>query len=174
MRAVCRCVVIGRKRGVEETWMPPTRRMLSSQKFPLHSLSLRLLVQAQLWQHPRHRAARVHLGFQLRGSPLGMGVPNSDGLLEHVTYELSLQCVGLRALHAGPLHAGGTQSRRTLLQYSWLRQLVARRCSLVLHLVINPLCEPPANRPSLMGFGRAGSKVRRRFGLCFIEEARGI
>ena len=29
--------------GVGETWMSPTRRILSSQKFTLHSLSLRLL-----------------------------------------------------------------------------------------------------------------------------------
>ena len=46
VRTVCKCVVIGGKRGVGETWMSPTRRMLSSQKFPLYSLCLRLLVQA--------------------------------------------------------------------------------------------------------------------------------
>ena len=32
--------------GLGETWMSPTRRMLSSQKFPLYSLCLRPLVQA--------------------------------------------------------------------------------------------------------------------------------
>ena len=32
-------------RGVGETWMSPSWRQLSSQKFPLYSLSLRLLVQ---------------------------------------------------------------------------------------------------------------------------------
>ena len=46
-RAVYKCVVIGGKRGgVGETWMSPSWRQLSSQKFPLYSLSLRLLVQA--------------------------------------------------------------------------------------------------------------------------------
>ena len=42
--AVCKCVDVGRKRGVGETWRSPTRRLLSTQKLPLHSLSLRLLV----------------------------------------------------------------------------------------------------------------------------------
>ena len=42
------CVVIGGKWGGGETWMSPTRRLLSSEKFPLYPLSLRLLVQAQL------------------------------------------------------------------------------------------------------------------------------
>ena len=32
--------------GARETWMSPPWRQLSSQKFPLYSLSLRLLVQA--------------------------------------------------------------------------------------------------------------------------------
>ena len=52
-RAVCiehaPCVSVwltAERGGVGETWMPPTRRMLSSQKFLLYSLSLRLLVQA--------------------------------------------------------------------------------------------------------------------------------
>ena len=43
-RAVCKCVVIDGKRGVGETWVSRSRRLLSSQKFPLYSLSLRLLV----------------------------------------------------------------------------------------------------------------------------------
>ena len=47
-RAVCKCVDIGGKRQVGETWRSPTRRLLSAQKLSLHSLSLRLLVQAQL------------------------------------------------------------------------------------------------------------------------------
>ena len=62
-RAVCKCVVIGGERGGGETWMSPTRRLLSSQKFPLYSHSLRLLVQAQLLQHPRHRAVWAQAGF---------------------------------------------------------------------------------------------------------------
>ena len=45
-RAVCTCVDISGKRGVGETWRPPTRRLLSAQKFLLYSLSLRLPVQA--------------------------------------------------------------------------------------------------------------------------------
>ena len=40
MRAVCKCVDMGRKRGVGETWRSPTRRLLSAQKLPLHALSL--------------------------------------------------------------------------------------------------------------------------------------
>ena len=62
-RAMCKCVDIGRMRGVGETWWPPTRRLLSTQKFPLHSLSFRLLVQAQLLQNPRHRVARAQAGL---------------------------------------------------------------------------------------------------------------
>ena len=72
--AVCKCVDVGRKRGVGETWRSPTRRLLSAQKLPLHSLSLRLLVQAQLLQHPRHRVVRAHAGLQQRRTPLGVGV----------------------------------------------------------------------------------------------------
>ena len=34
-RAVCKCVVIGGKRGVGETWVLRSRRQLSSQKFVL-------------------------------------------------------------------------------------------------------------------------------------------
>ena len=64
MRAVCKCVVIGGKRGVGETWVYRSRRLLSSQKFPLYSLSLRLLVQAQLLQYPRHHIARAQAGLQ--------------------------------------------------------------------------------------------------------------
>ena len=44
-RAVCKCVVIGGKRGSRGNWTPPTKRQLSAEKFPWHSLSLRLLVQ---------------------------------------------------------------------------------------------------------------------------------
>ena len=62
-RAVCKCVVIGGKRGVGETWTSPSRRLLSSQIYPLYSLSLRLLVEAQLQQHPRHRAAGAQAGL---------------------------------------------------------------------------------------------------------------
>ena len=60
-RAVCKCVDVGGKRGVGETWRSPTRRLLSAQKLPLHSLSLsvRLLVRAQLLQYPRHCAVRA-------------------------------------------------------------------------------------------------------------------
>ena len=61
-RAVCKCVDIGWKRGVGGTWRSPTRRPLSAWELLLHSLSLRLLVQAQLLQHPRHRAVRAQAG----------------------------------------------------------------------------------------------------------------
>ena len=83
-RAGCKCVDIGGKRGVGETWRSPTMRLLSAQKLPLHSLSLHLLVQAQLLQHPRHRAVRAQAGLQQRGTRLGVGVPDSDGLLNDV------------------------------------------------------------------------------------------
>ena len=46
-RAPCVSVWLSAERGgAGETWMPPSSRQLSSQKFPLHSLSLRLIVQA--------------------------------------------------------------------------------------------------------------------------------
>ena len=46
-RASCVSVWLSAERGgVGETWMSPTRRKLSSQKFLLYSLSLRLQVQA--------------------------------------------------------------------------------------------------------------------------------
>ena len=38
--AVCKCVVIGEKRGVGETWLSPSWRLPSSQELPLYSLSL--------------------------------------------------------------------------------------------------------------------------------------
>ena len=113
-RTVCKCVDIGGERGVGETWRPPTRGPLSAQKLPLHSLSLRLLVQAQLLQHPRHRAVRAQAGLQQRGARLGVGVPDSDGLLDDVAYELCPQCVGPRALHVGQLHGGDAQRCRPL------------------------------------------------------------
>ena len=94
VRAVRKCVDIGRKRGVGETWRSPSWRQLSSQKLPLHSLSPRLLVQAQLLQHPRHRAVRAQTGIQQRGTRLGVGVPDFDGLLDYVTYELCRKRVG--------------------------------------------------------------------------------
>ena len=59
-------------------------------------------------------------GFQQRGLRLALGVPDSDGLLDDVTYELCPQRVGYRALHVGSLHGGGTQGCRPLLQYSRL------------------------------------------------------
>ena len=68
------------RRGVGETWMSPSWRQLSSHKFPLHSLSLHLLVQAELPQHPRHRAHWAQAGFRQRGTRHAVGVPDSDGL----------------------------------------------------------------------------------------------
>ena len=173
-RAVCKCVVHGGKRGGGETWMSRSRRLLSSQKFPLYSLSLCLLVHAQLLQHTRHRAARAQAGFQQRGSRLGVGVLDSDGLLDDVTYELCPQGVGSRALHVGSLHGGGTQGRRPLLQYNGLPQPMAHQYSPIPHLLIEPLREALVSRLPLMGSGRAGPKVGRCFGLRSTKEARGV
>ena len=106
-----RCVVrkyvdIGGKRGLGEPWRSPTRRLLSAQKLSLDSLSFRVLVQAQLLQHPGHCAVQAWLGLEQRGTCLGLGVLDSHGLLNDVGYELSPQCVGPRALHGGLLHGG--------------------------------------------------------------------
>ena len=115
-RAVCKCVDIGGKRGVGETWRPPTRRLLSAQNLPLHSHSLRVLVQAHTAPTtpvpssclgPRGPSATWHAPW--------VGVPHSDGLLDDVTYELIPQRVGPKALHVGPLHGGGLQGHRPLL-----------------------------------------------------------
>ena len=47
MRALCVSVWLSAdRRGAGETWTSPSWRQLSSQKFLLYSLSLRLLVQA--------------------------------------------------------------------------------------------------------------------------------
>ena len=73
-RAFCVSVGLSAERGgFAEPWMSPTRRMLSSQKLPSYSLSLRLLVW-YLLQHPRHRAAWAQAAFQQRGWRLGVGV----------------------------------------------------------------------------------------------------
>ena len=173
-RTLCKCADIGVKRRVGETWRAPTRRLLSAQKLPLHSLSLRLLVQAQLLQHPRHPAVRAQAGLQQRGTPLGVGVSGSNGFLDDVAYELSPQRVGPRAFHVGPLHGGGAQRSRPLFQNSRLPQLVVHRHSPTPHLLVQRFRESPASRPPLVGLGRAGPKVGRRFWLCPTEEACGI
>ena len=170
----CGAVRCGAVRGVGETWRSPIGRLLSAQELPLHSLSLRLLVQAQLLQHPRHRYAWAQAGLQQRGTRLGVGVPNPDGLLDDVAYELSSDRVGLRALHVGPLHGGGAQCCRPLYQNSRLPQLVAHRHGPTPHLLVQPRSESPASRPPLVGLGRAGPKVGGRFWLCPTEEACGV
>ena len=75
--------------------MSPPWRHLSSHKFPLYFLSLRLQVHAQVLQHPRHRPTWAQAGFQQRGTRIGVGVPDSDGLLHDVTYKLSPACGAL-------------------------------------------------------------------------------
>ena len=61
-RAVCKCVDVGGKRG-GETWRSSTRRLLSAQKLPLHSLSPPTGA-GQLLQHPRHHAVRAQADLQ--------------------------------------------------------------------------------------------------------------
>ena len=52
MQRACVSVWLSAERGgVGETWLSPSWRLPSSQELSLHSLSLRLLVQAQLLQH---------------------------------------------------------------------------------------------------------------------------
>ena len=74
----------------------------------------------------------------------------------------------------GLLHGGSTQGRRPLFHGSWLPQLVVLRCCPLPHLLVEPLREPPASRPALMGLGRAGPEVGCRFGLRPTKEARGV
>ena len=62
----------------------------------------------------------------------------------------------------------------SMLQYSRLPQLVAHQYNPIPHLLIEPLREPPASRPPLMGLDRAGPKVGRRLGLRSTEDARGV
>ena len=51
---------------------------------PKSSLPVRLMVQAQLLQHLRHRAVWAQAGLQQPGTCVDMGVPNFDGLLDDV------------------------------------------------------------------------------------------
>ena len=117
-RAVCMCVDVGGKRGVGETWRSPTRRLLSAQKLLLHSLSLRLLVQAQLLLHPHHRAVWARRAFSNVARALAWAyqtlmdssmtwrmnsVPNVWGL-EHSMWARCME----------GLHGGGAQRCRPL------------------------------------------------------------
>ena len=64
VRAVCRYVALGRRLGeAGRTWRVPPWRPSLSQELPLHPLSFRLLVQAQLLQRPRHCAALAQAGL---------------------------------------------------------------------------------------------------------------
>ena len=64
VRAVCRHVVLGRRSGEAGiTWRAPPWRPSLFQELPLHPLSFRLLVQAQLVQRPRHGAALAQVGL---------------------------------------------------------------------------------------------------------------
>ena len=64
VRAVCVYVALGRRQGeARKTWWAPPWRPSLSQELPLHPLSLRLLVQAQLLQRQRHRAAQAQAGL---------------------------------------------------------------------------------------------------------------
>ena len=73
----------------------------------------------------------------------------------------------------GSLHGGGAQGCRPLLHYSRLPGLVVHQHSPFPHFLIQPLHKLPASRPPLMGLGRAGPQVGRRFRLRSTEEARG-
>ena len=64
VRAVRRYVVFGRRLGeAGKTWRAPLWWPSLSQELPLHPLSFRLLVQAQLLQRPRHCAALAQAGL---------------------------------------------------------------------------------------------------------------
>ena len=64
VRAVRRYVVFGRRLGeVGKTWRAPLWWPSLSEELPLHPLSFRLLVQAQLLQRPRHCAALAQAGL---------------------------------------------------------------------------------------------------------------
>ena len=64
MRAVCGYLVLGRRVGkAGKTWRALPWRPFLSQELPLHLLSFRLFVQAQLLQRPRHRAAPAQAGL---------------------------------------------------------------------------------------------------------------
>ena len=154
-RAVCKCVVIGGKRGSRGNLVVT---LLATAVLPLESLSLRLLVQAQLLENPRHRAARAQAGLLQHGTRLGVGVPGSDGLLDYVVYELSPQCVVPEHSPLARCMEGVTQGRRPLFHYSRILQLVAHGYSPFPHFLIEPLREPPASQPPLMGSGRACPK----------------
>ena len=127
VHAVRKCVGCRWKQGIRGDLEPTPRRLLSAQKVLLDSLSLPQLVQAQLLQHPRHRAFWTQVGLQQRGTRLGGGVPDSDGVLDDVVYALSPLCAGPRAFHVGPLQGGGAQPNRLVFQESRLPQFVAHQ-----------------------------------------------
>ena len=129
-RTVRKCVDISGKRGLGETWRSPTKRLLLAQKLPLNSLSLRLLVQAQLLQHPRHRAVRAQGGLQQRGTRLGVGV--SDSMDSSVTWRMYFVPTVWGLEHSmwarcmeGVCNAA-THCSRTAGSHSWLRTDAAR------------------------------------------------
>ena len=90
--------------GAGKTWSARPWRPSVLQELPLHSLSHRLMVQAQLLQCPRHLAARAEAGLQQRGTLLGVGVPDPYGLFNDVAEELRAQRVGPCTLQVGPLY----------------------------------------------------------------------
>ena len=103
------CVLCARRVYVCRSWWregEPGRpgRLALLQELPLHSLSLHLLVQAQLLQCPCHRAARAQAGLQQRGTRLGVGVLDPYRLLYDVAEELRAQRAGPRTFQVVPLH----------------------------------------------------------------------
>ena len=173
-RALCRCVNIAGKRGVGETRRSPTRRLLSSRKFPLYTLSL-----SAGWSRGStyNTHAIVLLGARRAFINMARALKWAYYTMMDYSmtwYELCPQCVEPKAPNVGRLHGGGSQVCRPLLHYNRLQQLVSNRCSPYPHLLIKAVRDLPASRPPLKGRGRAGPKVGRRFGLHSTKEARGV
>ena len=144
VRAVRKCVGLGRGRGSRGDLVSSPLATALIPGAPAAPLPFCLLVQAQLLQRPRHRAARAQAGLQQCGTRLGVGVPDPYGPLHDVAEELRAQRVGPRTLQVGQLHGGGPQGCRPLLQHSRFPQLVTHWGRPWPHLLVEPRCEAPA------------------------------
>ena len=150
VRAVRKCVGLGRGRGSRGDLVSSPLATALIPGAPAALFPFCLLVQAQLLQRPRHRAARAQAGLQQCGTRLGVGVPDPYGLLHGVAEELRAQRVGPRTLQVGQLHGGGPQGCRPLLQHSRFPQLVTHWGRPWPHLLVEPRCEAPAGWPPLV------------------------
>ena len=142
VRVVCKCVDIGGKRGSRGNLEVTHQATAISPEAPA-ALPLSPPAGAgALMQHPRHCAVRAQAGLQQRGTRLGVGVPDSDGLLDDMARRNSVHSVWglehsmwarfLEGVRNAAAHYSGTAG-----SHSWLRTDTAL-----------PACIFPRARPS--------------------------